>query len=160
MLILDTCSWLKVRGFKEIKLINLLPIIYQSDLWATHELLSEYQYFLGAFLDFSKFSILSVDITFVRDFTEKQLDDADLSIIEFGRRNPQALIISDDQGVLMSCRLFKIRYLQISEFLLFLTHQNILTKRETYHSITKLREWNNIGKKHFKMLKATLQEIR
>ena len=159
MLILDTCSWFKVRHLKEIKILDLLPIIYQSNLWSTHELLFEYRHFLEGFLDFSKFSILSVNLTFVRDCTEKELDDADLSLIEFGRRNPQAVIICDDDDTLICCKFFKIKCFQLSEFLLFLVSQDVISKREAYHSIKPLRDWNNIGKKHFKSLKVQLQEM-
>jgi hypothetical protein len=160
MLIIDTCSWFKIRHLKEINLLDLLPIMNQSDLWSTHELLVEYHHFLEEFLDFSKFSILSVNLTFVRDYTEEELDDADLSLLEFGRRNPQAVVISDDEDALMICKFFKIRCFQLSEFLLFLVNQDIISKREAYHSIRQLRDWNNIGKQHFKSLKHQLQEIK
>ncbi len=68
--------------------------------------MKEYQYHLKDFLDFSRFSILSVDITFMRAFVEEELDEADLSIMEFGRRNPRAAIISDDEDALSDSYLF------------------------------------------------------
>jgi len=100
-----------------------------------------------------------VNLTFVRAFTENELDDADLSIIEFGRRNPQALVISEDADLLMMCHLFRLKGFQLSEFLLFLVNQDLLSKRDAYNSIKQLRAWKNIGKKHFKLLKHHLHKI-
>ncbi len=160
MIILDTCSWFKVLALQKSQVFDFLPILYQGDLWATHELMKEYRYFLEDFLDLSKFSILSVDITFMRGFVEKEIDDADLSIIEFGRRNPHAAIISDDGDALNNCYLFNSLSFQLADFALWLAAESVITKREAYHIIKALRDSKNIQKSHHQKLNRRLQEIR
>ncbi len=160
MIILDTCSWFKVRALQKSHVFDFLPILYQSDLWATHELLEEYRYHLKEFLDYSKFSILSVDITFMRKFVGSPLDAADLSLIEFGRRNPQAAVISDDGDALSNCYLFNSLSFQLADFVLWLASQSVITKREAYHIVKTLREWKNIQKSHHNKLSQQLQSMR
>ncbi len=160
MIILDTCSWFKVRSLQKSQVSDLLPILYQSDLWATHELLKEYRYHLKDFLDLSKLSVLHVDITFMREFVGAPLDAADLSLIEFGRRNPHAAIISDDGDALSNCYLFNSLSFQLADFALWLASQSVISKREAYHIIKKLCEWKNIQKSHHNKLSQQLQTIR
>ncbi|MHA1729117.1 MAG: hypothetical protein ACTSWY_10335 [Promethearchaeota archaeon] len=152
MLIIDTCSWLKIQELEEKKVLNIKILIYESDLWATHELIKEYHHFLDNYLDFKKFSILSIEIDKLKGFIEEDLDDADLSIIEFGRENPDTIIITDDGPELTVSSLYNLKSFQLSEFLLFLLKNDILKKNEAIRSIKKLLSWKNIKKKKKKKL--------
>lgn len=160
MLIIDTCSWLKIRYLEESDIIKIKNLIYESDLWTTHELAKEYDYYLKDYLDLNNFSIQSVKIEKLEQFTDKELDEADLSIIEFGRKNLNALIISDDGAELSILNLFHLKSFQLSEFLLFLVNQNILKKKEAINAIKQLREWHNIKEKKKKHLINRINLIR
>jgi hypothetical protein len=138
----------------------LLPFIYQTDLWATHELIKEYGYHLGDYLDYNKFNIKTVDLTAIKKFVEKTLDDADLSFVEFGRQNPDVIIISDDGDALNLCNMFQLRSFQLSEFLLYLAKNEFLKKKNAYSPIKYLREWKNIKEKKFDRLKTELNALR
>jgi hypothetical protein len=153
---MDTCSWLKVRGLEEANVINLKFLFYESDLWATHELAEELKYHLQDFLDLGHFSIQTVKLIQLETFTEKELDPADLSIIEFGRKHPGVVVISDDGAELEVLHLFKTRCFRLSEYLLFLVEKGILRKRDATRAITQLRAWQNIPEKTKKKLLAKL----
>ena len=116
-LIVDTCSWLKVQKLDNEKIIRLKNLLYEADLWLTHELQTELRYYLSDYLDFKNFSIQKVSIQKLSAFTEKELDLADLSIIQFGRQNPNCIVISDDGAALNVLDIFKIKCFQISEFI-------------------------------------------
>ncbi|NVM01352.1 MAG: hypothetical protein HWN67_03395 [Candidatus Helarchaeota archaeon] len=156
MLIIDTCSWLKIRYLEESGVLRIKDLIYESDLWTTHELAKEYEYYLKDYLDLKRFSIQSLKFQKLEKFIDKELDPADLSIIEFGRKNDKALIISDDGAELVILNLFHLKAFQLSEFILFLVNQNILKKTEAINSIKHLRKWRNIKEKKKKKL---LREI-
>ncbi|MHA1299668.1 MAG: hypothetical protein ACTSO9_09555 [Candidatus Helarchaeota archaeon] len=159
MLIIDTCSWLKIRYLEELNVIKLKDLIYESELWTTHELVKEYKYYLKDFLELEKFSIQSVKFQKLEKFIDKELDPADLSIIEFGRKNNDALIISDDGAELAILNLFHLKAFQLSEFIVFLVNQNILKKTEAINSIKHLRKWRNIKERKKKKLLSMINLI-
>ena len=86
MIIIDTCFWLKIRHLRESNVLDLIGLMYASDLWATHELKVELEKYLGDLLIILAFPSRTVKINPLEDYTEKELDAADLSIIEFGRK--------------------------------------------------------------------------
>lgn len=146
-IIIDTCSWLKIQYLDQIKVINLRPLIYSSNIWMTHELHKEFIYHLGAYLDYSKFSIKKIEFNSLKKIIESDLDDADLSMISFCRENPNLIAISDDGPALQLLNMFNATSFQLSEFLFYLTKNEILTKNLAIKSIKKLREWKNIKEK-------------
>ena len=143
-LILDTCSWLKVQKLDHEKIITLKNLLYKTDLWVTHELQTELRYYLSDYLDFQCFSIQKVSIQKLSNFTEKELDPADLSLIEFGRQNPNCIVICDDGATLQVLDIFNIKCFQLSEFIFFLVRNDLLKKNNAIRSVKKLREWKNI----------------
>ena len=145
---------------EESNILRIRELIYESDLWTTHELIKEYEYYIKEFLDIKKFSVQSVKIKKLEQFTEKELDAADLSIIEFGRINKDALIISDDGAELAILNLFNLKSFQLSEFLLILVKQEIIRKKEVIKAIKKLREWRNIKEKKKKQILNQINLIR
>ena len=150
-LILDTCSWLKVRKLDREKIITLKNLLYETDLWATHEIQTELQYYLSDYLDLQNFSIQKVSLHKLSKFTEKELDSADLSLIEFGRQNPNCIVICDDGAALQMLDMFNIQCFQLSEFIFFLVKNDLLKKNQAIKSVKKLRDWKNIKenkKKH------------
>jgi hypothetical protein len=150
-LILDTCSWLKVRKLDWEKIITLKNLLYETDLWATHEIQTELQYYLSDYLDLRNFSIQKVSLHELSMFTEKELDSADLSLIEFGRQNPNCIVVCDDGAALQMLDMFNIQCFQLSEFIFFLVKNDILKKNQAIKSVKKLRDWKNIKenkKKH------------
>ena len=151
-LIVDTCSWLKVQKLDNEKIIRLKNLLYEADLWLTHELQTELRYYLSDYLDFKNFSIQKVSIQKLSAFTEKELDLADLSIIQFGRQNPNCIVISDDGAALNVLDIFKIKCFQISEFIFFLVKNDLLKKNQAIRSVKKLRTWKNIREKKKKKL--------
>lgn len=150
-LILDTCSWLKVRKLDWEKIITLKNLLYETDLWATHEIQIELQYYLSDYLDLRNFSIQKVSLHKLSMFTEKELDSADLSLIEFGRQNPNCIVVCDDGAALQMLDMFNIQCFQLSEFIFFLVKNDLLKKNQAIKSVKKLRDWKNIKenkKKH------------
>ncbi|MHA1314606.1 MAG: hypothetical protein ACTSRB_11925 [Candidatus Helarchaeota archaeon] len=160
MLIIDTCSWLKIRELDDNNILKLKELIYQSNLWATHELVKEYSHYLKDYLDFNKFSIQSVKIEKVELFFEKELDPADLSIIEFGRKYKNATVISNDGAELLILDWFKVKSFQLSEFIFFLVKESLLKKREALNAIKKLRTWRDIKEKKMKRILNEINLIR
>ena len=160
MLIIDTCSWLKIRYLENSNILKIKEIIYESDLWTTHELAKEYEYYLKDYLDLKHFSIHSVKLEQLEKLIDKELDAADLSIIEFGRKNNNAIIISDDGAELTVLNLLDLKAFQVSDFLLFLAKQNILKKTDVINSIKQLRNWRNIKEKKKKKLLEQINLIR
>ena len=151
MIIIDTCSWLKIQALENDKVLILKDLLYASDLWATHQLIVEYKYYLKDFIDYSKISIQAVAIDKLSKFSEKKLDDADLSIIEFARRNMAAekniTVICDDGAESIVLRAFGITAFQLSEYILFLVKASIIKKNQANKVIKKLREYKNIREK-------------
>jgi hypothetical protein len=152
MIIIDTCSWIKIQLLEEKNIISLKELLYESDLWATHELIEEYRYHLPNFLDINKFSIKSVKIKTLQEYTEHELDPADLSIIEFSRENPNVIAVSDDKPELTVLSIFKVQSYQLSEFLLILVQNSIFKKNNIIKAIKQLREWRNIRERKMKKL--------
>lgn len=152
MIIIDTCSWMKIQFLEKFNVIYLKELLYESDLWATHELIEEYKYHLQDYLDYNKFSIKTVQIKKLQEYTEYNLDPADLSIIEFGKNYPQVIVISDDKPELMILSIFKIKCFQLSEFLLILIQNSIFKKNTIFRAIKQLREWRNIKEHKMKEL--------
>jgi len=151
-LILDTCSWLKVQKLDNEKTITLKNLLYETDLWLTHELQTELKYYLSNYLDFQNFSIQKVSIQKLSDFTEKELDPADLSLIEFGKQNPNCIVICDDGATLQVLDIFNVKCFQLSEFIFFLVKNDIVKKNKAIKSVKKLREWKNIRENKKKYL--------
>jgi len=151
-LILDTCSWLKVRKLENEKIICLKKLIYETDLWLTHELQTELKYYLSNYLDFKNFSIQKISIQKLSNFTEKELDPADLSLIEFGRQNLNCIVICDDGATLQVLDIFNVKCFQLSEFIYFLVKNDILKKNQAIKSVKKLREWKNIRENKKKLI--------
>jgi hypothetical protein len=155
-MIIDTCSWLKIQAIQQANIFDLREFLYESDLWTTHQLLKEYEHYLHDFLDISRFSIQVVKIESLTTFTEKELDDADLSIIELGRKNQAITILSDDGAELSVMRAFHIRSFQLSEFILFLVEKDFLRKREANRAIIMLRKMENIRERKKKQLLSAI----
>ena len=147
MLIIDTCSWLKIKYIENDKVLMLKTLMYESDLWATHQLITEYKYHLKDYIDYSRISVQTVTIDKLRNYSEKKLDDADLSIIEFARKNNNAVVICDDGAQSIVLRAFKITTYQLSEYMLFLVNTGIIKKNQANKVINKLREYQNIKEK-------------
>jgi hypothetical protein len=145
--IIDTCSWLKIRYLDQEDLLDLKPILYSCELWMTHELHKELIYHLGDYLNYTMFSIKNVKIDRLKEFTDKSLDDADLSIIKFCRDNPNTIAISDDGLALKILKMFKIKSFQLSEFIFFLVKEDLISKKLAIKSIKSLRNWKNIKEK-------------
>ncbi|MEX2680564.1 MAG: hypothetical protein Q6373_003135 [Candidatus Sigynarchaeota archaeon] len=147
MLILDTCSWLKIKMLDESNTLSLKQLIYANDPYATHQLITELRHYLKDYIDYTKLSIQRIDIDKYKTYSEKELDDADLSIIGLGRMNPRSFVISDDHPELEVLNAFNIRCGRLSEYLLFLVKENLLRKNDANRAIKKLRQMKNIKEK-------------
>jgi hypothetical protein len=144
VLIIDTCSWLKIKLLDESKTLSLREFIYANDPWATHQLIAEFKHYLTDYIDLSCLSIQTMAIDRLKAYTEKTLDDADLSIIAFGRANQRSFAISDDGAELEILNAFHVRSARLSEYLLFLVGQGLLRKNDANKAIKKLRQVKNI----------------
>ncbi|HME55468.1 MAG TPA: hypothetical protein VKM55_24900 [Candidatus Lokiarchaeia archaeon] len=147
MLIIDTCSWLKIKYLENDNVLRLKNLMYESDLWATHQLITECKYHLNDYIDYSRISIQTVAIDKLKKYSEKKLDDADLSIIEFARKNHDAVVICDDGAQSIVLRAFGITTFQLSEYMLFLVNAGIIKKNQANKVIKKLRAYKNIKEK-------------
>nr|MDO8087701.1 hypothetical protein [Candidatus Sigynarchaeum springense] len=147
MLILDTCSWLKIKLLDESNTVSLKQLIYANDPYATHQLITELKYYLKDYIDYTKLSIQAIEIDKYKAYSEKKLDDADLSIIGLGRMNPRAFVISDDHPELEALNAFNVRCGRLSEYLLFLVKVDLLKKNDANRAIKKLRQVKNIKEK-------------
>lgn len=147
MLIIDTCSWLNIKLLEESKTLSLKEFIYANDPWATHQLIAEFKHYLTDYIDFSCLSIQTTAIDRLKSYAEKTLDDADLSIIAFGRANQRSFVICDDGAELEILNAFHVRSARLSEYLLFLVGQGLLRKNDANRAIKMLRQVKNIKEK-------------
>ncbi len=147
MLILDTCSWLKIKLLDDTNTLSLKQLIYSNDPWATHQLIAELKYYLKDYLDYTRLSIQSIEIDKYQEYSEKELDDADLSIIGLGQMNTRSFVISDDHPELEVLNAFNVRCGRLSEYLLFLVREGLLRKNDANRAIKKLRQVRNIKEK-------------
>ncbi len=152
MTIPDTCSLLKVKRVHDLRIVDLRDLIYAGEPWATHQLFVEYQHYLSDFIDLSSFSVQAVNVENLKLFTEKKLDDADLSIIEFGQKHPMATTITDDGALLSILRSLKKRCFQVSEYMLFLVENDLIRKREANRVVKTLREYRDIKERKMNLL--------
>ena len=156
MLIIDTCSWNKIKRLEADNVIFLKDFFYEGDLHATHELVKEYSHYLENYLDFSRFTIQPVNLQSYHDLTERELDDADLSIIALARMDENTTVICDDGAEMDVLHFFHVKAFKVSEYMLWLVENDLIRKNDGNRVVKKLREWKNIDE-HAK--KRVLQEI-
>lgn len=145
MLVIDTCSWLKIRRLEQERVLILMDLFKEANLHATHELAREYKHYLNDYLDESIFTINPVRLEFFREFTGKQLDDADLSIIALARGSENAIVISDDGAELEILHFFHVNAFKLSDYMLWLVEHGVIRKNTANRVVKRLREWKNIG---------------
>ncbi len=152
MLVLDTCSLLKVKLLYDLQIVDLRDLIYSSEPWTTHQLLAEYKHYLSGFIDIDRFSIQAVDTGHLNAYIERKLDDADVSIIKFVQKHPASTIISDDGALLAILRSLQKSCFQLSEYMLFLVTHDVIRKREANRVVKTLREYCNIKERKMELL--------
>jgi hypothetical protein len=144
MLVIDTCSWNKIQRLEAENVILLKDFFYESDLHATHELMTEYSRYLQDYLDFKRFTIKPVKLESFKNLTEKELDDADLSIIALARTDERAVVICDDGAEIDILHFFHVKSFKMSEYMLWLVKNDLIKKNDGNRVVKKLREWQNI----------------
>ena len=159
MLILDTCSWLKIQLiYKEIK-VDLLKIFQKCDILLTHQLNDELKYYLKDYLDTSLFQIFPVEKDQIEKLRDYGFDLADTSIIVLAKEK-NCVVVTEDGELLFYLINSGIRTFQVADLFLSLLNLDQINKNLCYNLIKFLRERKNIGKKKFKKLKFKLQEFR
>ena len=145
MLVIDTCSWLKIRRLEKERVLYLMELLKEADLHATHELVKEYRHYLKDYLDLDIFTIIPVRSEPFYDLTTKALDEADLSIIALARGKENAVVICDDGAQLEILHFFHVKAFKVSEYMLWLVENDIVSKNVANRVVKKLREWRNIS---------------
>nr|MDO8109660.1 hypothetical protein [Candidatus Sigynarchaeota archaeon] len=156
MLVIDTCTWLKIKRLEEEAVILLKDFFYESNLQATHELVAEYKRYLENYLELTKFTIQPVKLESYHDLTDKTLDDADLSIIALARSKENVIVLSDDGAELDVLHFFHVKAFKLSEYMLWLVENDFTNKNSGNKVVKKLREWRNIDQH---ALKRIMEEI-
>ena len=159
MIILDTCSWLKIQMIKDGLNLDLRDILKKLDIVLTHELNEELNYHLVEFINTKEFPVFPIQTEKRNRYEKLGFDLADASIICYAKER-NCIIITEDGALLSFLLNLGVKTVQVSEFLLSLVHLNKLDKRTVFNLIKFLRERKNIKEKRLNKLKNKLAEFR
>ncbi len=159
MIILDTCSWLKIQLIHTQLKIDLRSILQECAILLTHPLNKEINYYLKDYIDTTFFQIYPIKSDKLEELSDLEFDEADLSIIILAQEM-DILVITEDGSLLMFLINLGKKAIQISEFFLTLLNLNRINKRVCYNLLKFLRERKNITAKRYKKLKAQLHRFQ
>jgi len=157
MILIDTCSVLKLRilneGFKDIisKILNI------SELSITHEVMDEILYYYPEFeKNIKKMTILSKLNTKYYGLFLENFDKADSSLLEYGKKR-KIIIVTEDHKMLKVSKLMSISSIQLCDFLFKLNEgKGIFHLKEMRKIMKFLRVNKNITKRKYKKIKYSI----
>jgi len=163
-LIIDTCSWNRIKDLSDSKIFDLRPIIAQFQCGITEEVQKELEYYhLTSFVGEESTEIIPISSRELNIFRTKypfltSLDLADQTLIIVGLRD-ESVIITEDGELFMGCIGMKVNALRLPMLLLMLTRDGIIPKNQCARIIRYWEEQCRYKQKDIKLWKSELQKI-
>lgn len=159
MILIDTCSILKLKLLnKEFE--NLFDkILNNSGISITHDVKCEVLYYYPEFeKKIEKITILSRLNTKYYNFFLQEFDKADSSLLEYGK-NKNHTIITEDHKMLRTSRLMSIPSIQLCDFLFQLNKEKKIFHLKEMRKIVKyFRETKNITKRKYQKINDKIND--
>ncbi|MHA1695479.1 MAG: hypothetical protein ACTSUG_09470 [Candidatus Helarchaeota archaeon] len=148
ILLIDTCTWLKLEVLKEDNLFEPSKIYDWAEIAVTHQVLKELEYYKCKSIIKEKTKINPIEN---RQIYNKSLrlnfDEADASILSFGRKSKNHIIVSEDGALLEYARINNFRAIQLIDLFRIFFQKDKIKSRELYHLVNNLRKRKNITEK-------------
>ena len=148
ILLIDTCSWLKLDLLNEENVFNSGQLYDWADIEITHQILRELEYYDCRSLQREETKINPIgNQKIFNEAIELNFDEADASILSSGTRSKEIALISEDGALLEYARIRSFFALQLIDLFRLFTQKNLIKPRELYHLTKELRKLKNITKK-------------
>ncbi|MHA1301337.1 MAG: hypothetical protein ACTSO9_18090 [Candidatus Helarchaeota archaeon] len=147
-LLIDTCTWLKLDILKEDRIFEPDKIYNWANIGISHQVLKEIEHFNCKSFKKEKTQINPIQNEEIyKKALKLEFDEADASILSFGKKTGDSIIISEDGTLLEYARINKFYALQLIDLFLLFTSMNFMKPRDLYHITKYLRKLKNITKK-------------
>ncbi|MBL7170308.1 MAG: hypothetical protein ISS48_04770 [Candidatus Aenigmarchaeota archaeon] len=154
MILIDTCSVLKLKMLNEEFDDLTEKILDNSNVFVTHEVVNEILYYYPEFEEnIKKITIVpNLNTKYYRLFLEN-FDDADSSLLGYGKEK-KIVIVTEDHEILKLSKLMSITSIQLCDFLFELNKEKKIFRLRKIRKIMKiLRETKNITKRKYKKIR-------
>ncbi|MHA1651027.1 MAG: hypothetical protein ACTSYB_12600 [Candidatus Helarchaeota archaeon] len=159
ILLIDTCTWFKLDLLTEENLFNSENLYELAEIEITHQVLKELEHFGSSSFQKERTKINPIrNQKIFNDVLELGFDEADASILSFGSKTKNFILVSEDNALLEYARVHGYFAIQLIDLFRLFTQKKIIKPRKLYHLTKKLRELKNITKKKEKeILKLRFQ---
>ncbi|MBD3227830.1 MAG: hypothetical protein GF329_06550 [Candidatus Lokiarchaeota archaeon] len=147
-LLIDTCTWLKLEMLNEDKLFDPLKIYDWTEIEITHQVLKELEYYDCKSIKKEKTKINPIENKWIyKDALSLNFDEADASILSFGRKSKSYIMVSEDGALLEYARINNFTALQLIDLFRICFQKGLIESRKLYHLVKYLRKKKNITKR-------------
>jgi len=158
---IDTYSWAKIDILVDASYIDLNNLYQKFEICTTHDVLEEIQYREIKSCQIHNLQIYPIkNKRIYEDVIIQQFDKADASLLSFGSRKGDSIIVSEDKPLLELGKSYRIEIIQLIDFFRILTKLNLFTKNQLFKINRELRKLKNISKKKEKEIKNFLQQLK
>ena len=154
MILIDTCSILKLKMLNEEFDGLTERILDNSNLSMTHEVIDEILYYYPDFEgNIEKMTILpKLNTKYYKIFLQN-FDEADSTLLEYGKKK-KFIIITEDRKMIKVSKLMSIALVQLCDFLVKLNEERKIFHPKKMRKIIKyFRKNKNITKRKYKKMK-------
>ena len=159
MILIDTCSVLKLKMLNKESDGLTEKILDNSNLSMTHEVIDEILYYYPEFEEnIKKMTILPrLNTKYYRIFLQN-FDEADSTLLEYGKKK-NFIIITEDHKMIKVSKLMSITSVQLCDFLVKLNEEKKIFHLKKMRKIMKyFRENKNITKRKYNKIKRKIDD--
>ncbi|TFF97386.1 MAG: hypothetical protein EU547_04470, partial [Promethearchaeota archaeon] len=105
ILLIDTCTWFKLELLKEDNLFETSKIYDWAEIAVTHQVLKELEYYKCESIIKEKTKINPIENRQIYNQSSSlNFDEADASILSFGKKSKNHILVSEDGALLEYAR--------------------------------------------------------
>lgn len=160
-LLIDTGTWLKINYLIEKKVLTHDFIYNYAEIYITHQVEKEVNYFKPKSFIREKTIIIPVGDKTLYNENVIYFGEADASLISYGTsnydKNKDFIIISEDRPLLNFGKIYRFFIIQLIDLFLIFTELSLLSKKELYQLNRALFSLKNISKRKEKEINNWIQ---